>query len=121
LRDLLIEGKIQMGHARALLSSDDAVRLGVLVVKQGLSVRATEALVRREKAGNPKSGTRSPRNVSTESNADIKAVETYLGDLIGLKVKIEQGSNEKSGTVSFAYASLDQLDMLCQRLTGEKF
>jgi ParB family transcriptional regulator, chromosome partitioning protein len=121
LRDLLIEGKIQMGHARALLSSDDAVRLGVLVVKQGLSVRATEALVRRERTGDSKSARKSPGNSAGENNADIKAVETYLGDLIGLKVRIEQGTNEKSGIVSFAYASLDQLDMLCQRLTGEKF
>lgn len=119
LRDLVIEGKLQMGHARALLSSDDAVRLGVLVVKQGLSVRATEALVRREKHGSPNS-TNAERK-SGESNADIKAVETYLGDLIGLKVQIQQGANEKSGTVSFTYGSLDQLDMLCQRLTGEKF
>jgi ParB family transcriptional regulator, chromosome partitioning protein len=119
LRDLLIEGKLQMGHARALLSSDDSVRLGIIVAKQGLSVRATEALVRRAKKGDSK--VRAPRLLSTESNADIKAVETYLGDLIGLKVQIQPGANEKSGIVSFAYASLDQLDMLCQRLTGEKF
>ncbi len=119
LRDLLIEGRLQMGHARALLSSDDAVRLGIIVAKQGLSVRATEALVRREKKGDSKA--RVQKLSSAESNADIKAVETYLGDLIGLKVQIQPGANEKSGVVSFAYASLDQLDMLCQRLTGEKF
>ena len=121
LRDMVIEGQLQMGHARALLSSDDAVQLAAIVVKQGLSVRATEELVRRAKKGD--SSTRPPRALAkgSETNADIKAVESYLGDLLGLKVRIHQGGSASAGTVSFDYASLDQLDMLCQRLTGEKF
>ena len=121
LRDMVIEGQLQMGHARALLSSDDAVQLAAVVVKQGLSVRATEALVRRAKKG---AGTDRPQRssvASAETNADIKAVESYLGDLLGLKVRIQQGVSASAGTVSFDYASLDQLDMLCQRITGEKF
>ncbi len=119
LRDMVIEGQLQMGHARALLSSDDAVQLAAIVVKQGLSVRATEDLVRRAKKGAP--SPRASRVASAEANADIKAVESYLGDLLGLKVRIQQGGSASAGTVSFDYASLDQLDMLCQRLTGEKF
>jgi ParB family transcriptional regulator, chromosome partitioning protein len=121
LRDMVIEGQLQMGHARALLSSDDAVQLAAVVVKQGLSVRATEDLVRRSK--NDGKAEAAPRKAKGESqnNADIKAVETYLGDLLGLKVRIQQGASASKGTVSFDYASLDQLDMLCQRLTGEKF
>jgi ParB family transcriptional regulator, chromosome partitioning protein len=121
LRDMVIEGQLQMGHARALLSSDDAVQLAAVVVKQGLSVRATEDLVRRSKHDGKAEA--APRKAKGESqnNADIKAVETYLGDLLGLKVRIQQGASASIGTVSFDYASLDQLDMLCQRLTGEKF
>jgi ParB family transcriptional regulator, chromosome partitioning protein len=48
-------------------------------------------------------------------------VETHLGDLLGLKVKINQRNATGAGSVTFEYGSLDQLDMLCQRLTGEKF
>ncbi len=119
IRDLVIEGQLQMGHARALLTSDDAVRLAAVVVKQGLSVRATEELVRKSKGGNGRQVSRS--NPSATGDADIRAVETHLGDLLGLKVKINQKANSGAGAVTFEYGSLDQLDMLCQRLTGEKF
>ena len=117
IRDLVIEEKISMGHARALLSSDDAVRLAMLVIKQELSVRATEALVKKSKM--PISTHRPDRN--NPANADIHAVETHLGDLLGLKVSISQKRASGAGAVTFEYNSLDQLDMLCQRLTGEKF
>ena len=118
IRDLVIEEKLSMGHARALLGSEDALQLAMVVIKQGLSVRATEALVKkgRAPAGN------SPNRVShTPDNADIRAVETHLGDLLGLKVSINQKNATGAGAVTFEYGSLDQLDMLCQRLTGEKF
>jgi ParB family transcriptional regulator, chromosome partitioning protein len=118
IRDLVIEDKLSMGHARALLGSDDAVRLAMVVIKQGLSVRATEALVKRGRA--PKSST-TDNSFGNPANADIHAVETHLGDLLGLKVKINQRNATGAGSVTFEYGSLDQLDMLCQRLTGEKF
>ena len=121
LRELVIEGKLQMGHARALLSSSDAIPLAAIVVKKGLSVRATEALVRRNKPG-AKSVPNLRIVTSNDSNdADIRAVETHLGDLLGLKVRINQNAGDYNGSVTFEYATLDQLDMLCQRLTGEKF
>jgi ParB family chromosome partitioning protein len=44
-----------------------------------------------------------------------------LGDLLGLTVRIVQKNATGAGAVTFEYGSLDQLDMLCQRLTGEKF
>jgi ParB family chromosome partitioning protein len=121
LRDLVVEGKLQMGHARALLGSPDGVVLAAIVVKKGLSVRATEALVRRNKHG---AATLPPARFGSGTDsvdADIRAVETHLGDLLGLKVRIEQKAGDNKGSVTFTYGSLDQLDMLCQRLTGEKF
>ncbi|MBL0925744.1 MAG: ParB/RepB/Spo0J family partition protein [Sphingomonadaceae bacterium] len=118
IRELVIEEKLSMGHARALLGSDDAVRLAMVVIKQGLSVRATEALVRKGRAPARFAGETQDLN---PANADIRAVETHLGDLLGLKVKINQRNASGAGSVTFEYGSLDQLDMLCQRLTGEKF
>ena len=118
IRDLVIEEKLSMGHARALLGSDDAVRLAMVVIKQGLSVRATEALV---KNGRASSGKAASVRQDSPANADIRAVETHLGDLLGLKVSISQKNATGAGAVTFEYGSLDQLDMLCQRLTGEKF
>jgi ParB family chromosome partitioning protein len=117
IRELVIEGKLSMGHARALLGSDDSVRLAMVVIQRGLSVRGTEALVKKGRAP-----TRSASGQGdTPVNADIHAVETHLGDLLGLKVKINQKNSTGAGSVTFEYGSLDQLDMLCQRLTGEKF
>lgn len=121
VRELVIEGKLSMGHARALLASEDAVRLAAVVVKQGLSVRQTEALVKKNNAGaRAKAGT-APRASASANDADIRAVETHLGDLLGLRVKIAQKGATGAGAVTFEYRSLDQLDMLCQRLTGEQF
>lgn len=117
LRDLVIEEKLTMGHARALLGSENAVPLAMLVIKNGLSVRATEALVQKERAPTAKKG----KSTGPSDNADIRAVETHLGDLLGLTVRIVQKNATGAGAVTFEYGSLDQLDMLCQRLTGEKF
>lgn len=118
IRELVIEEKLSMGHARALLGSDDAVRLAMVVIKQGLSVRETEALV---KKGRAPTATANRLGRGNPANADIRAVETHLGDLLGLKVSISQKKATGAGAVTFEYNSLDQLDMLCQRLTGEKF
>lgn len=117
LRDLVTEEKLSMGHARALLGSDNAVQFAMLVIKNGLSVRATEALVQQERA--PK--VRRKVSAGQSENADIRAVESHLGDLLGLKVRIARKNITGAGAVTFEYGSLDQLDMLCQRLTGEKF
>ena len=119
LRDLVTEEKLSMGHARALLGSDNAVQLAMLVIKNGLSVRATEALVQQERA--PKAKNRKAAVANVPENTDIRAVEAHLGDLLGLKVRIAQKGAGGAGEVTFEYGSLDQLDMLCQRLTGEKF
>jgi ParB family transcriptional regulator, chromosome partitioning protein len=121
VRELVIEGKLSMGHARALLPCEDAVRLAAVVVKQGLSVRQTEALVKKNNAGTRAQSGKAPRAASATNDADIRAVETHLGDLLGLKVRIVQQSAGGAGAVTFEYRSLDQLDMLCQRLTGEQF
>ena len=117
LRDLVTEEKLSMGHARALLGSENAVQLAMLVIKNGLSVRATEALVQQERAPNANRD----KVFAQPENADIRAVESHLGDLLGLKVRIAQKNATGAGAVTFEYGSLDQLDMLCQRLTGEKF
>ena len=78
---------------------------------------ATEALVKKGRSPSTKSSSRK----ESPGNADIRAVETHLGDLLGLKVHISQKNATGAGAVTFEYGSLDQLDMLCQRITGEKF
>ena len=114
VRQRVVEGSLTMGHARALIGAPDPEKLAKIVVERDLSVRDTEKLAREAKpraAG--KGGER-----SGGSNADIVALERQLGDVLGLNVKISFG--EKGGALTLAYSTLDQLDMICQRLTGEK-
>ena len=62
-------------------------------------------------------GRASARNAVKASNADLEALERQLGDLLGLKVKVQH--NGTNGNVQLHYSTLDQLDMICQRLSGE--
>jgi len=113
VREKVADGRLSMGHARALITAPDPSALAEEVVRRGLSVRETEKLARGAK---PASERRAPIEYKG-ANADIEALERQLGDMLGLKVKIAHGP--EGGTVSLAYSSLDQLDMICQRLSGE--
>ncbi len=114
VRTLVAAGDLSMGHARALISADDPETLADEVLRRGLSVRDTEKLVRSAK---PRQGG-SARTGLAAVNADIEALERQLGDMLGLRVKIAHRSD--GGTVALSYSSLDQLDMICQRLSGER-
>ena len=114
VRGLLLSGDISMGHARAVATSPHASEIAARIVRDGLSVRQVEQLARADrpaKAG-PAHGA-APRPV----DADLAALERQLGDLLGLRVKVAHGKG--GGTVALHYSSLDQLDMICQRLSGE--
>jgi len=109
---MVVDGAIEMGHARALIGAPDPERLAREVAAKGLSVRATEKLAR---AAKPHS-VRKPSVVVRD--ADLEALERHLGDVLGLNVRIAHGAN--GGTINLVYSTLDQLDMVCQRLTGER-
>lgn len=116
VRQRVVEGALTMGHARALIGAPDPEKLARIVVERDLSVRETEKLAREAKprAAGKGGGTLSDLG----ANADIAALERQLGDVLGLNVRISYG--DKGGTMTLAYSTLDQLDMICQRLTGEK-
>jgi len=116
VRAELAQGHLSMGHARALITAADPQALAAEVIRRGLSVRDTERLARatKEKADG---GTRTAK-ATPEPDADIASLERQLGDMLGLAVRIAHA--EEGGVVTLAYSSLDQLDMICQRLSGEK-
>lgn len=118
VRDALVRGEISMGHARAVAASDDPEELTRSIIAQGLSVREAERLARKVRPGaGPDTGRGSARNPAKETNADLEALQRQLGDLLGLRVKVHHHGN--SGSVLLHYSTLDQLDMICQRLSGE--
>jgi ParB family chromosome partitioning protein len=108
------DGSLSMGHARALLGARDVEALAEQVIAKGLSVRETERLARGAK---PQRAPRRGGRADASGDADIAALERQLADLLGLHVRIaHQGDG---GVMSLSYSTLDQLDMVCQRLTGD--
>lgn len=115
VREALADGRLTMGHARALVTARDPEALARTVIERGLSVRETERLARDAKAGGTARGAGAG---AATPDADIAALERQLGDILGLKVKIAHSGT--SGAVTLGYSSLDQLDLICQRLSGER-
>lgn len=117
VRQSLLRGDITMGHARAVATAPDPEALTKEVIAKGLSVRQAEQRARVEKPGAGHDIARgSARNYKT-ADADVVALQRQLGDTLGLKVQITH--NGQKGVVTLSYSNLDQLDMICQRLTGE--
>ncbi|MGV3731078.1 MAG: ParB/RepB/Spo0J family partition protein [Sphingopyxis sp.] len=115
---LVGDGSLAMGHARALIGADDAEAIARRVVKEGLSVRAVESLVRDGKGGGRKAPLEYKSMDGVGRDPDIVAVERHLSELLGIGVAIQYAGGGK-GALTLKFASLDQLDMICQRLSGE--
>ncbi len=115
--ELVEESKLSMGHARALIGHPDAVMLAARAARDNLSVRDVESLVRRS---NGKESTRRQARVPRDpaKDADIAAVQRHLEEFLGLNVRIKTDEDPRSGAVTIRYRTLDQLDLICQRLTG---
>ena len=125
--DLVGQGTLSMGHARALIGREDAGELARIAVEQGFSVRDIEALVRKLAAGKDAAGSGAGQGGDKgaapvrEGHADILAVQQHLEEFLGLNVKIKPEADPRKGVISIRYTTLDQLDLLCQRLTGGEF
>jgi len=106
--DMLATGKIEMGHARALLTlaPDKQHAIAMQVYAGGLSVRATEALAR--DGAPPKSQKRS-KPAKKQQDSHILALESQLSEKLGATVSIDHGANGK-GSITVSYNSLDELD-----------
>ena len=115
--DLVEEGKLAMGHARALIGADDAVLIARAAIDRRMSVREVENVVRMRARGDA-SPRRARESRKGPEDADISAVQAHLEEFLGLAVRIKADADPRSGTVTIRYTTLDQLDLVCQRLTG---
>jgi len=108
VQDMVLQGKLDMGHGRALLSLSGAkqIELGKLIAEKELSVRQAEHLVSRAQ-----SAPTSARPKSVARDRDLVALEEELSDRLGTRVLIAARKNG-SGRVVIDYSSLDQLDGL---------
>ncbi len=114
VKTLLEERQIEMGHARALLGLDNRrrqIEVAVLVAKKGLSVRETEALVRRMATPGMEAAQAEPQ----QADANVRKLESDLTDKLGAKVQIQQGGKGK-GKLVIQYNSLDELEGILERI-----
>jgi ParB family transcriptional regulator, chromosome partitioning protein len=115
VQEMLMEGTLDMGHARALLAVDGAtqVLLGNQIVAKGHSVREAEALVTRAQQGDSKK----LKRARPGRNRDLERLEEELSDALGAVVSLEADTKGR-GKLIVGFSSLDQLEGILARLRG---
>ncbi|MEO1202162.1 MAG: ParB/RepB/Spo0J family partition protein [Pseudomonadota bacterium] len=112
VKPLLEDRQLEMGHARALLAIQDAVQqldIARQVVRKGLSVRATEQLVRR--AQTP----RDTKKKAPSQSADVRRLEIEVSEKLGAKVSV-QHTSKGNGKLVISYNNLDELDGILKHI-----
>ena len=107
IHQMIIEGKISMGHARALIGVPNAVERAKEIFEKKLSVRDVEKSTSKYKQ---------TRKKQTEKDPNIADLEKELSDKIGLKTEIQFNDNGSSGSLKLYYSDLNQLDEIMKRL-----
>ena len=107
IQQMVIEGDLSMGHARALIGVPDAINKANEIVQKKLSVRQVEKLTSEFKKNRSKKISKDP---------NILDLEHELSDKIGLKTSIQFNESGSSGSLTLYYSNLNQLDDLMKRL-----
>lgn len=110
VRDMLSEGSLSAGHARALVSTSDPTTLAKTIVSKGLSVRDAERMAQ----NNIRSQLDPMQSRKPEKDSDTVALERTLSDALGLDVSISHKGN--GGQVRINYKTLEQLEAVCRLL-----
>jgi ParB family chromosome partitioning protein len=111
VRNMLFDGSLSAGHARALIPTSDPVALARTIVSRGLSVRDAERLAQNDIKAQTAPETKS---VAPQKDPDTLALERSLSDRLGLDVKVSHKG--EGGRLTIAYRSLEQLEEVCRLL-----
>ncbi len=107
IQEMVINGDLSMGHARALIGVPDAINKAKEIIQKKLSVRQVEKITSKFKKNKEKKILKDP---------NIVDLEKELSDKIGLKTSIQFNENGSSGSLTLYYSDLNQLDDLMKRL-----
>jgi ParB family transcriptional regulator, chromosome partitioning protein len=112
VQEMLIQNKLDMGHARALIGLDAAqqILLANRIAQQKLSVREVENLVKNISAE------AKPKTQKISANRDVLALQNTLSEKLGASVSISAKANGK-GTLKINYSNLDQLDEIIKKIS----
>ncbi len=111
VRDMLADGSLSAGHARALVSTPDPVVLAKTIAQKGLSVRDAEKLAQNHIKAQQAPA---PTEVRESKDSDTIALERSLSDRLGLSVSINHKGG--GGQLKINYKTLDQLEEICRLL-----
>lgn len=112
VKDHVIEGRLSAGHARALIGRDNQDELASRIIKDGLSVRDIEKLVKKPKD-------KAVKPTPQAKDADTQQIERDLAAHLSMKVSIEHNEGKETGKVVLRYKSLEQLDDLLRHLARD--
>ncbi len=121
VQEFLRQGQLSMGHAKILVATDNASELAEQIIKEDMSVRAAEELVRNQLPGKAIEGAVNEVAKSKTSqikDADTQALESSISEVLGLVVDLRHKSSGK-GELRIKYQNLDQLDHLTARLRSQ--
>ncbi len=107
IQQMVIDGSLSMGHARALIGVPDAINKAKEIIEKKLSVRQVEQITSEFKKN---------RSKKTSKDPNIVDLEKELSDKIGLKTSIQFNESGSSGSLTLFYSDLNQLDDLMKRL-----
>jgi ParB family chromosome partitioning protein len=114
IQDMVRDGRLTAGHARAILAAPNPVELARQAIAQALNVREVERLAATAKE--EKHGPR-VRPAGAEKDADTRALEAQIANALGLAVTITH-KGESGGKLEISYRTLEQLDDICRKLSG---
>jgi ParB family chromosome partitioning protein len=116
VQDHLAAGRLTAGHARALVTTDNASELARQIIAKGLSVRETERLSRHVTGKAAQAARKAAARPQKDS--DTRALELDLSANLNMSVSINHKDVSGAGEVVIRYRDLDQLDTLCQMLSA---
>jgi len=118
VKDLVVQGKLSMGHARCLLaikSPTDLIHAAKEAINKDLSVRALEMLVR-QKVNSRNAASKSAEKSAGQKRPQIRNLEESFTKTLGTKVEINESRRKNAGKITIHYASLDDFDRITNKL-----
>ena len=104
IKTFIVDGKISVGHARAIINSDNSLELARNIIKKGLSVREVEKLLKKP-----------DKSENTYELNEYLDIENELSNKIGLKTKILFNKEKKNGSLTIKFKNLDQLEYIMKK------
>ena len=104
IKSYIIDGKLSVGHARAIINSESSLELARYIIKKSLSVREVEKLLKKPK-----------KFENTAESDEYLDIENELSNKIGLKTKIFFNKEKKNGSLTIKFKNLDQLEYIMKK------